>query len=105
MADRSWKAWERRTAKWFGGKRRGPVLGMLHPNDVIVDGWSIECKLLARPSFGEMLAAAIQAENAKEHSDDIAVAIVKRKHDLDENALVIMRKQEFLDHFVGGRDG
>ena len=89
-------------AKWFGGKRRGPVLGLLHPNDIIVDGFSIECKLLSRPSFGEILSATLQAEAAKEHPDDIAVAIVKRKYDDDADALFVMRRDEFLSNFVGG---
>src|SRR3989304_978908 len=76
----------------------------LGQNDVIKDGWSIECKLLKRPSFGEMLAAVKQAEAAKEHEDDIAVAVIKRNGDRDEDSLFVMRKAEFLSNFVGQQD-
>jgi len=89
--DKSWKAFERRISKLFGGKRRGPYRG----SDVIVPGWSIECKLLARPSFGVMLAACRQAEGERDNPQDIPLAIIKRKYDADDDALVCMRLQEF----------
>src|SRR3990167_8199558 len=104
MPDKSWKAWERRLAKMFGGRRRGPVLGIPFTNDIVVDGWSIEAKLLGRPSFGEMLSAARQAEAARDEASDIPVAIIKRKGDLVENALVVMRLPVFMENFVGGID-
>ena len=65
----TWKAFELRVAKWFGGQRRGADFQRLGlgQNDVIKEGFSIECKLLKRPSFGEILAATKQAEAANKH--------------------------------------
>ena len=99
---KTWKSFELRVAKWFGGQRRGADfqrLGMGN-NDIIMPGWSIECKLLKRPSFGEILSAVKQAEAAKEHESDIAVAVIKRNGDRDEDSLFVMRKSEFLGNFV-----
>ncbi len=67
MADAAWKAFERRVATIFGGRRRGadfrgPDGGK---SDVIAEGWSIECKLLGRPCYPDLLAAARQAELAR----------------------------------------
>ena len=102
---KTWKAFELRVARWVGGTRRGADFQRmgLGQNDVIKDGWSIECKLLKRPSFGEMLAAAKQAEAAKEHQDDIAVAVVKRNGDRDEDSLFVLRRDEFIANFVSPR--
>ena len=101
---KTWKSFELRVAKWFGGRRRGADFRNRYAaggrNDVIKEGWSIECKLLARPSFGEMLAAVKQAEAARDNPDDIAVAVVKRNGDRDDDSLFIFRKREFLDNFV-----
>ena len=100
----TWKNFERRVAGWFGGRRRGADFRNRERdggrNDVIVEGWSIEVKLLSRPSYGEMLAAVKQAEAAKEKFYDIACAVVKRKRDLDSDSLVIFRRDEFLANFV-----
>lgn len=106
MSDKSWKAWERRVAKMFGGQRRGADFQRmgLGQNDIVKRGWSIECKLLSRPSYSDILAAVKQAEASKEHEMDIPVAVVKRKGDRDDDALFVMRKQEFLDNFVGEQD-
>lgn len=105
MGDKSFKAWERRVCGWFGGLRRGPVMGMLHTNDCVgTPGYSVEVKLLSRPSFGDLLAATKQSEVAKEHPDDIAIAVVKKKYADDSDALVIMRRDEFISNFVGGID-
>ena len=100
---KSWKSFELRVSKWFGGRRRGADFRGFSgagKNDIIVDGWSPECKLLGRPSFQDCLNAAKQAEAAKENLADIAVAIVKRKGDDDADSLFIMRKNEFLSNFV-----
>ena len=104
MTDKSWKAWERRVAKWLGGVRRGAdVRGFAGgKNDIILDAWSIECKLYKRPSFQMMLDAVKQAEAARDSDNDIACAWIKRKYDLDEDALVIFRKDEFLKWFGNG---
>ena len=65
MADAAWKAFERRVAKTFGGHRRGPLTRGVDgaQTDVVVEGYAIECKLLSRPSFQQMLEAALQAEH------------------------------------------
>lgn len=98
----SWKNFERRIAKIFKGKRRGAYVsdGTHGKNDIIVDGFSIECKLLKRPTYQQMFNACLQAESNKEKETDIPIAIVKKSGVNDKNALVIMRLEQFKDHFV-----
>lgn len=98
----SWKAFERRMARIWKGKRRGAYVsdGSHGKNDIIVDGWSIECKLLKRPTYQQMFDACLQAESNKEKDNDIPIAIVKKSGVRDDNALVIMRLEQFKDHFV-----
>lgn len=101
MAEKAWKAFERRIAKRFpAGRRRGPDT---HggKSDIVCDGFAPECKLLGRPSFSAMLDAARQSERNAE-SMQTPVAIVKRKQDQDRDALVVMRLETFCDWFVGG---
>jgi len=103
MPDASWKAWERRVAKLFPeGRRRGADFRGDDggKTDVISPGWAIECKLLGRPSFGQLLSAAKQAEDNASDSHDCPVAIVKRKNDKDGNALVVMRLKTWLEWYV-----
>ena len=104
MTDKSWKAWERRVAKRFGGERRGADFrGRTGgKNDIIVEGFSVEVKLLSRPTYGDMFNACLQAEGAKENVLDAAVAVVKKKGARDNDALVIMRLEEFERHYLGG---
>lgn len=103
MPDTAWKAWERRVAAIFGGKRRGAYTGDRNhgKTDVVVSGWAIEVKLLSRPSFQDLLDATQQAETNAESPSDIPVAIVKRKGDHDIDALVVMRLERFREYFVG----
>ncbi|MCH6552093.1 MAG: hypothetical protein IH804_08795 [Planctomycetes bacterium] len=62
----------------------------MHPH------YAIEVKLLGRPNYCDLLAAARQAEkNAGEDQEPIAV--LKRKYDRDSEALVIMRLETFRD--------
>jgi hypothetical protein len=102
MADKSWKAWERRVATIFGGRRRGAYTGLngQGKTDVIATGWAIECKLLARAGYQDLLDAARQAEANRECPEDIPVAVVKRKGDLTKDALVVMRLETFQEWFV-----
>ena len=104
MTDTAWKAWERKVAAIFGGKRRGAYTGSAQGgrSDVIKAGWSIECKLLSRPGFADLLAAAEQAERNAEKPDDIPVAVVKRKGEAITQALVVMRLERFVEFFVDG---
>ena len=100
MTDHAWKQFERRVAKRFGGQRRGADYRDSEggKNDVIVDGWSIECKLLGRPSLWAMQIACAQAESAAQ-PHDIPIAIVKKKGQHDDNALVVMRLEQFQEWF------
>jgi hypothetical protein len=102
MTDTAWKAWERRVAAIFGGQRRGAYTGTTRggKSDIIKPGWAIECKLLSRPSFADLLAAALQAERNAEQPSDIPVAVVKRKGDEITQALVVMRLETFREFFV-----
>ena len=91
------KAFERRVAKLFpNGRRRGADTRgeRAGKSDIICDGWAPECKLLARPSFHDLLAAARQSESNAEELQT-PVAIVKRKRDRDADALVVMRLATF----------
>lgn len=105
MSDTAWKAFERRIAQIFGGKRRGAYTGdgRQGKTDIICPGWSVECKLLSRPGYQNLVDAAWQAEANREQVNDIPVAVVKRKGDLDANALVVMRLEMFKEFFAGGR--
>jgi len=102
MPDKSWKAWERVVARIFGGIRRGAYTGSggTGKSDVIVDGWSIECKLLSRPTYQQMVNACLQAEANAENPKDIPVAVVKKKYAKTGDALVIMRLEKFKEFFV-----
>lgn len=102
MTDTAWKAWERRVATVFGGKRRGAYTGTTQggKSDIIKPGWAIECKLLSRPGFADLLAAAEQAERNAENTEDIPVAVVKRKGDAINQALCVMRMERFVEIFV-----
>jgi hypothetical protein len=103
MPDRSWKAWERRLASWFpNASRRGAYTGSRSngKSDLICAGWSVEAKLLSRPSFQVLLDACYQAEENQDHPGDIPVAVIKRKGDRDTDALVIMRLETFKEYFI-----
>ena len=102
MADASWKSFERRVARIFGGKRRGPDFRGANggKSDVIAEGWAVECKLLGRPTYGQMLAACKQAEGYATDGQ-IPVAIVKRKYRDDVDAIVCMRLDVFREWFIG----
>lgn len=102
MPDTSWKALERRLARLFpSGRRRGPDYRGPHAgkSDIICDGWAPEVKLLGRPSFGQLLAAARQAE-ANAEPLKIPVALVKRKRDRDRDTLVVFRLETFREWFL-----
>lgn len=105
MTDKSWKAFERRVCKMFKGERRGADYADRSggKNDCIeTDGFSVECKLLKRPTFQQMFDACKQAEGNAETWMDMPIAIVKKnKQGLkDKDALVVMRLETFLDWHV-----
>lgn len=92
MPDKHWKAFERRIADRLGGRRRGPDYRSEDggKDDVIHPLYSVECKVLGRPSFSDLVSAVAQAE-ANAPSGKMPIAIVKKKQADDRNSLVIMR--------------
>ena len=98
----SWKAFELRIAKIMGGKRRGAYVsdGTTGKSDIIKDGFSIECKLLKRPTYQQIFDACLQAERNAESIMDIPIAIVKKSGARDKDSLVVMRLETFKEHFV-----
>jgi len=104
MTDKSWKAFERRICSLFGGQRRGAdYADQSGGKDDCVNtpGFSIELKLLKRPTYQQMFDACIQAETNSKSIIDIPIAIVKKnKQGLKDNdALVIMRLETFREFF------
>ena len=104
MADKSWKALERRICRMFGGERRGADYADQSggKNDCVnTPGFSIELKLLKRPTYQQIFDACIQAENNAESIIDIPIAVVKKNRQglKDKDALVTMRLGTFLDFF------
>jgi hypothetical protein len=100
--DAAWKALERRVAKLFGGRRRGPdTTG--GKTDIVCQGWAVECKLLSRPSFSDLLAACRQAERNAEPRQ-IPVAVVKKKHAPDSEILFCMRLSVAAPWFLPAPD-
>ena len=97
-----WKQFEGRICKLFGGKRRGAdyVDKSGGKNDCLCPGWSIECKIMGRPSFGILEEDVTKDESRKDHPNDIPIAIMKRKGKPDKDSLVAMRLETFLEFFV-----
>ena len=98
MPTKSWKNYESRICKRFDGKRRGADYSRNGSglNDCIgTPGYSIEVKVWARPHFQMMLDEARHAEERREKPSDVPLAIVKRKGDLDNDSLVVMRLETF----------
>ena len=89
--DAAWKAFERYVAKEMGGERRGADYRDASggKNDIILQGWSIECKKLARPLFSDLRNAIKQAEEAAK-AGDVSLAIVSKKNQAYDKAIVCM---------------
>lgn len=103
MPDTSWKAFERRmAARLPGASRRGAYTrnGRTGKPDLIFPGWSVECKLLARPTLSSLLSATRQAETNRENPDDIPIAFVKRNGALDDDTIVAMSLATFQKFFI-----
>ena len=101
MPEPAWKGFERRVATILGGKRRGAGTSEAGEGkcDVIVPGMAPELALLGRPSFSDLLSKARQAEKNAQPGQ-LPIAIVKRKRDHDDNALVVMRLEEWTKWYV-----
>lgn len=101
MAEKSWKAFERRIAKLFGCKRRGPDFGGIDggKDDLTHAHYAVECKLLSVVQWNDMVKACVQAEcaayDAFGQNSREPIAIIKKKFDDDENALVVQRLSTF----------
>lgn len=100
----SWKAFERRICRMFGGERRGAdyVRGVEGKNDCITPGWSIEAKVWKRPTFSAIESDCRKAEARREHPNDIPISVMKKKGQgiPDKDAIVSMRLETFLELFV-----
>jgi hypothetical protein len=109
----AWKKFETRVAKLLGGKRRGANTsdGRTGKNDIIRPNhgqpwFSVECKLVKAPSYGLMTDAVEQVRRSAETPLDIPIAVIKKRGRgiPDRKALVIMRLDDFADHFGEGYD-
>ena len=105
MPDKAWKAWERTVASLLGGKRRGADYGDSRggKTDIIHPRWAVECKLLGRPAYMDIRNACLQAERNAEPGQT-PIAMVKRKGDRWEDALVVMRLEPWCRQHVGEED-
>lgn len=107
MSDKTWKACERKIAKWFpGAKRRGADFRGEHSgkSDLIYPGWSVEIKHSKRPTYGLMTSAVSQAETNRDRPDDIPVAVIHRTGDDYGDSLVVMRLEQFAQFFINNQD-
>lgn len=97
MPTKTWKAFERFVAKKLGGLRRGAYTGGTHggKSDVILNGFSIECKLHASVTHGLIQTAIDEAEVQRDNEDDFAIAVVKPNGGFKHHTLVCMRIDEF----------
>lgn len=98
MADKGWKQFERRISRMLGGKRRGADTSDESGGkcDIVLAGYTVECKLYTRPTYQLLLDTLRQAE-ANRRGEDFPFGIVKRKRDLDKDALVVMRLETLLE--------
>lgn len=111
MADKPWKQFERWIAKEVGGERRGA--DFTDPfgrgkSDVILDGWSIECKLLKSPGWSHCEKAWKQASlsaHISSHKNpkptEIPVAFTAKVGSPYKNSTATIKLKDFLFQFIG----
>ena len=93
MADKSWKAFERRIAKRVGG-RRIPVTGERDGADVIAGPFVYQAKLRrGLPSYLQDWLRGIVA--AGERSGTTGVVVWKAPRALDDDAVVVLRLKDW----------
>ena len=96
----AWKEFERWVSKQVGGSRRGPHTGRGFQgsgmNDVILEGFSLECKKLVNPLPSDMSNALLQAEAAIDSPFDIAMAFVAKNRAPYRDSISIMRSVSYL---------
>jgi hypothetical protein len=108
MPEPRWKRYERRIAKWFGGKRRGAHTSETRQGkcDIVCETWAPECTLQLRGSIGykELLKKCRQAE-ANAEGELVPVVVAKLVNMADKDSLVVMRGEIFLDRILNGALG
>lgn len=99
----SWKNWEGWICSIFGGRRRGADYADRRggKNDCLTEGFSIETKFMARPTFSIMLQDARKAVERKESPLDVGIGIMRKKGSGSrmDTTLVYMTLREFLDFY------
>lgn len=100
MGNAAWKDFERWVAKELGGQRRGAHTGSgtkgSGKSDVILPGFSIECKKLKEVSRADVMAALEQANFAKEGRLEIPVAFLARKGSPYRSATAVMNLEDYV---------
>ncbi len=105
-ARHTWKAFERRLARWFGFERYSKTGHGEETPDIVVTNvrlvgrvsLDIECKL--RSNIPQLLVKAVKQSNRNlVSSRHIPIAVIKEKHKQDDDAMVIMRLGDFKRFF------
>lgn len=99
MGSQAWKHFERLVALCIGGERRGANTSRdgIGRSDVIHEILSAECKRLSSPTFGDLLTALKQAEQAATHEHGLPIAVVGKKGSEVLDAVVAMRLETFRE--------
>ena len=95
MADKSWKAFERRLAKRVGG-RRIPSTGERGAADVIAPAFCYQAKL--RKGVRDWLRGIVAAG---ERSGATGVVVWKQPNARDDDAVVVLRLRDWQDWHGG----
>ena len=95
MADKSWKAFERRIAERVGGKRI-PVTGERDGSDIDAGPFQYQCKLRrGLPSYlREWLRGIVSAGERKKAT---GIVIWKAPREKDDDAIVILRLADWQE--------
>ena len=98
MADKSYKAFERRVARRLGGRRLAST-GEKAGVDVVVEGFSvIQCKLGRRmPAYLEDWLAGIRVAAKDRWAGYVPLVVWKPKGTDDAGALVILRLDDWAE--------
>ena len=100
MADKSWKAFERRLAERVGGKRI-PITGERDGADVVADSFVYQAKLRrGLPSYLREWLRGIT--EAGERSGTTGVVVWKEPRARDDDAVVVLRLKDW-QALHGGR--
>jgi hypothetical protein len=98
MADKTWKAFERRVAKIIGGVRH-PITGREGP-DVTSQWLSVECKHRKKlPSWMRIALDGVRAQTPKEK---LGIVVIHEKGRQD--SYVLLSLSDFKEWFIGTND-